>query len=70
MSNRISVLSDYRRLPQWAAAVDSFLATKQLSPASRRTYRLALDTGSHQIGSGALLKEIHRQSPQLPQLPL
>ena len=57
MSNQVVVLSEYRRL-RWDGAVEAFLAVKQLSSASRRTYRLALDTVGHQIGSDTPLDEI------------
>ena len=58
MSNQVVVLSEYRRL-RWDGAVEAFLAAKQLSPATRRTYRLALDAVGHQIGSDIPLDEIH-----------
>ena len=58
MSDQVVVLSEYRRL-RWDAAVESFLAAKQLSLATRRTYRLALDTVGDQIGSDIPLDEIH-----------
>ena len=58
MSDQVVVLSEYRRL-RWDAAVEAFLAAKQLSSATRRTYRLALDTVGHQIGSDTPLSEIH-----------
>ena len=57
MSNQVVVLSEYRRL-RWDAAVEAFLAAKQLSLATRRTYRVALDTVGHQIGSDTPLDEI------------
>ena len=50
MSDQVVVLSEYRRL-RWDGAVEAFLAAKQLSLATRRTYRLALDAVGHQIGS-------------------
>ena len=58
MSNQVVALSEYRRL-RWDGAVEAFLAAKQLSPATHRTYRLALDTVGHQIGSDTPLDEIH-----------
>ena len=58
MSLKVAVLSDYGS-PRWEAAVLSFLATKQLSPASRRTYCLALDAVGERIGANTPIDQIH-----------
>ena len=58
MSRNVVVLSDYRK-PLWSTAVESFLATKQLSPTSRHNYRLALDAVGERIGADRPIDQVH-----------
>ena len=58
MSRRVVVLSDYRK-PPWSTAVESFLATKQLAPTTRRNYRLALDAVGERIGADRPIDQVH-----------
>ena len=58
MRRKVVVLSDYRK-PRWEAAVESFLATKQLSPTTRRNYRLALGAVGKRIGTETPVDQVH-----------
>ena len=58
MRRKVVVLSDYRK-PRWETAVESFLATKQLSHTTRRNYRLALDMVGERIGADIPIDQVH-----------
>ena len=58
MNREVAVLADYRT-PRWDRAVESFLASKQLSSATRRNYRLALDAVGERIGPSTPVDQVH-----------